>query len=641
MNLNSNFYKSNLTFKLVFLFIITTIVPILISGYITFEISKSTIEAETIDKLETIANLKTQRIVENFESIKADMLAVTSYPDIKKHFPILKSHFGDWDNPEYLASKKILNDQLIEFEKAKSMVIDIMLINEDGKIVYNTNPDHGSKELGLLLPDPDQKAFSEGKKGTYIAQMFKNYLEEFEPYILLSAPVYDEDNFLGIMTFELDMDLVFSIVGDSTGLGETGQSIIATHTDEGAIFLSPAKHNPNATLNDIIPFGSPFGIAMQDAVSGKHFSGISFDYNGNEIVVVGQYIPLLDWGVVSQIDSSEAFSPVAHLENLNIVLAIIFTIMVGILGFAASIQITRPIMKLNESSTAVAHGDFSKAIKHKGDDELASFIQSFNLMLNQLKNADLQQKKSKIKLEKLYEELKKTDHLKMDFSSMIAHELKTPLTPILGWCEALKIEEIAGKLNKEQKEAIDTIETNANRLHNVIGDLLDAQKLELDRLTISKETISVNEMLDLVVKDYKNVLTSGKQIKNLFTGEIKLFSDRKRLDQVFDNLIRNAIDFIPEKTGIIEINAIKNGNNVEFSVHDNGKGILKEDQKKLFKKFYQVDTSAKREHGGTGLGLSIVKGIVEVLDGKLRVESEVGKGSSFYFTIPMNGEDTK
>lgn len=96
----------NLVNKLVFLFVITTLIPILISGYITFETSKNTLESETIDKLETISELKTQRIVENFEVLKEDMIAVASYPDIKKHFPILKSHFGDWTNPEYLESKK-------------------------------------------------------------------------------------------------------------------------------------------------------------------------------------------------------------------------------------------------------------------------------------------------------------------------------------------------------------------------------------------------------------------------------------------------------------------------------------------------------------------------------------------------------
>jgi len=133
-------------------------------------------------------------------------------------------------------------------------------------------------------------------------------------------------------------------------------------------------------------------------------------------------------------------------------------------------------------------------------------------------------------------------------------------------------------------------------------------------------------------------LMAEKNIEFLNTTKtnLKIRSDPDRINQVFANLIKNAVDFVPHD-GKIEINATTKNGDVLFYVKDNGKGIPKEKQDDLFKKFYQVDTSLKRSHGGTGLGLVICKGIVEALGGTIWLESQVDKGTTFYFTIPKNG----
>ena len=120
---------------------------------------------------------------------------------------------------------------------------------------------------------------------------------------------------------------------------------------------------------------------------------------------------------------------------------------------------------------------------------------------------------------------------------------------------------------------------------------------------------------------------------------IILKTDKQRLRQVLDNLIRNSVDFVPTKDGKISVEAKLKENNIIFSVHDNGPGIPKEKQSNIFKKFYQIDTSHTRKHGGTGLGLVICKGIAEGLEGKIWLESEFGKGTSFFICLPA--EDQK
>ncbi|MFM7795387.1 MAG: PAS domain S-box protein, partial [Candidatus Nitrosotenuis sp.] len=215
-------------------------------------------------------------------------------------------------------------------------------------------------------------------------------------------------------------------------------------------------------------------------------------------------------------------------------------------------------------------------------------------------------------------ELQQKDKLKHEFLSMASHELKTPLTPILGWCDALKSPQILGNLSPNQLSAIETIEKNAEKLEKLIGDMLDVQKLELDEIKFNISDSSIAKILDTIKKDFEFAVKE----KNI-TFEISsdtdttIKSDERRIIQVLSALIYNSIDFVPEKSGKINVMVNKNNNEILFCVQDNGMGIPKEKQQYLFKKFYQVDTSLTRKHGGTGLGLVISKGLVEGLGGKI------------------------
>jgi len=120
-----------------------------------------------------------------------------------------------------------------------------------------------------------------------------------------------------------------------------------------------------------------------------------------------------------------------------------------------------------------------------------------------------------------------------------------------------------------------------------------------------------------------------------FNGNISIFSDKDRINQVFSNLIKNALDFVPPNTGNVTIGAIVDTEFIEFFVQDNGSGMSSEHQKEIFKKFYQVDTSTSRKKGGSGLGLAICKGIIEGLGGKIWVKSKENIQTTFFFKIPI------
>jgi len=244
-----------------------------------------------------------------------------------------------------------------------------------------------------------------------------------------------------------------------------------------------------------------------------------------------------------------------------------------------------------------------------------------------------QQKDAEEKLNHALLQLKKNDKLKEEFASMVTHELKTPLTPIKGYCEMLRMPNLMGTLNNEQLQSIKEIEENAKRLERLIGDVLDAQKLDMNQMSFKKSKISTDEFMGDI---FKNAMYMMKDKNINFVNNAEkhsVITDKDRLTQVVNNLISNSVDFVPKEHGRIEIGTKKEGFDVIFYVRDNGIGIPKDKQNELFKKFYQVDTTATRNHGGTGLGLTICKGIVEGLGGKIWVESELGKGTTFYFSV--------
>ena len=244
----------------------------------------------------------------------------------------------------------------------------------------------------------------------------------------------------------------------------------------------------------------------------------------------------------------------------------------------------------------------------------------------------IEQKK---KLEKNMLELRESELLKEEFSSMVTHELKTPLTPIRGYCEMLLDKDSFGSLSDSQVNFITKIDSSAVILERLIGDILDAQKLDMKRMTFNKESFEMDEFLDEFKQDSESLM-KDKGIKFIVTDSVKVTikTDQLRLRQVLDNLVRNAIDFVPPKNGKIEVSAKQENGKMIFHVKDNGIGIPKEKQINIFKKFYQVDTSVTRKHGGTGLGLAICRGIVDALGGDIWFESEQGKETTFYFSIP-------
>ncbi|HII80934.1 MAG TPA: PAS domain S-box protein [Methanosarcina sp.] len=228
---------------------------------------------------------------------------------------------------------------------------------------------------------------------------------------------------------------------------------------------------------------------------------------------------------------------------------------------------------------------------------------------------------------------------KSEFLANMSHELRTPLNSIIGFSDIL-LEKIFGELNEKQLKYVNNISISGKHLLGLINDILDLSKVEAGKMDLRYSEFSVGS----VFEEVKSTLLPLAQAKTL---EIDLKvepdfediqADRSRLTQILYNLVSNAIKFTPEG-GRISIQCKKSGTRAIFSVTDTGIGISSEDQKKLFQPFTQIDSSSARQYCGTGLGLVLVKNFVELHGGKIWVESETGKGSSFTFELPIDNEE--
>ncbi|GAB4544339.1 MAG: hypothetical protein Kow0063_38010 [Anaerolineae bacterium] len=244
-----------------------------------------------------------------------------------------------------------------------------------------------------------------------------------------------------------------------------------------------------------------------------------------------------------------------------------------------------------------------------------------------LENAHLFQE-----IQQAYDELKKLDHMKSEFINIAAHELRTPLAILLGYASVMAEEEAT----TVDRGRLDVIIRNAMRLSSLIDDMLNLSYLETGQAKLNVEEVDLNEVIQQAILDVKD-MAREKSLNinvNIPADLPVLLTDRNKLDLIVMNLLSNAIKYTPEG-GYISLKAWLNEDRVAVAVRDTGVGIPPEAHEKIFERFYQVEASLTRQHGGIGLGLAIVKSFVELCQGRIWVESEVGKGSTFTFELPL------
>ncbi len=263
----------------------------------------------------------------------------------------------------------------------------------------------------------------------------------------------------------------------------------------------------------------------------------------------------------------------------------------------------------------------------------------FKIQLKALKDGIIEKNNAYKTIKEQNEKILEADKVKNEFLANVSHELRTPLNAILGFSEILE-NGMYGKLSDKQEEFIKEIRVSGLRLLGMINEILDISKIEAKAMKLSRSRFSI----DILYTEVCNVLLPLAAKKNIrmikdFEEDFEIYADYQKMQQVFYNLVSNAIKFTPENGEII-LDAKKDKKRIILSVHDNGIGIDPKYHGKIFAKFVQLDSAYTKKESSTGLGLTITKELVELHGGKISVKSEVNNGSTFIIDLPIL-EETK
>jgi signal transduction histidine kinase len=313
-----------------------------------------------------------------------------------------------------------------------------------------------------------------------------------------------------------------------------------------------------------------------------------------------------------------------------------------LLGFVISWSFILPVQEAHGFLSQVAKGNFATTIDVPNRDEFGALADHMNRMTEELNRLYESQRRAAQQLQSLNEQLQRASKAKSDFLANMSHELRTPMNAILGFVEMV-LDEIYGEVPSHLKEPLTDIQTNGKHLLRLINDVLDLSKIEAGRMELVLADYSVQDVVETVRASLQSLaLEKGLGFITTAEDDIPLaYGDGKRITQCLMNLVGNALKFT--KRGRVAVWVELRGNDLLYRVSDTGIGIPKEELENIFTEFQQVDTAATREFTGTGLGLNITKKFVEMHGGRIWVESELGKGSTFFFSIPLrvnHGGDT-
>ncbi|WRH65076.1 MAG: SpoIIE family protein phosphatase [Planktothrix sp. GU0601_MAG3] len=475
------------------------------------------------------------------------------------------------------------------------------------------------------------------------------YLSLLEPTLLMSAllPVYNPQTqqVQGVLNTALRLDGIGNFL-NQLKVGKSGQTFLID--SDGTLLATSTLEKPflvvdnNRQLFEAVKSQNPLTQAtakylnqtysnLQDI---KQEKKLEFTWNYHRYfvnVLPFQKGKTVNWLILVVVPEADFMEQINANTRTTIALCSLALLGATLIGLLTSQWIVKPILQLNIAAKKIAQGQWEQQVNLKRKDELGQLAKSFNSMAKQLKE-------SFTILESKNKELQKLDQLKDEFLANTSHELRTPLNGIIGIAESL-IDGATGDLSPQTNSNLAMIAASGRRLSSLVSDILDFSKLRYQNIELQRRPLDIRAIVDAVLILSQHLIThKNLHLINRIPVDFSLAeADENRLQQIFYNLVGNAIKFTPE--GIVEISAIilpeTKKSQMAITISDTGIGIEANKLDRIFESFEQGEGSTAREYGGTGLGLTITKQLVELHGGEMTVESEVGIGSRFTFTLPI------
>ena len=610
--------------KLLIFALCISLIPISIITTINYFNARSTIERQTLDWLTAVAESKKVHTLSFLDSKKGRVVDFSSDGSIRDILDTISSIGTQSDAVPVLNRHLKVNKKPLDRHITAIAVLDI-----NGNVVASTNELWIGKDMS--------------KENIFMSCVSKDYGEAYigksynVPYlnencIFISAPLTSrqENKTMGVIINAYDIAILDEITTKRAGMGESGEALLGMRKGDSVVFLTTLKYAPDMPLSKSVPLDSSGAKPMRLALKGEGGAIIAPDYRSIDVVAAYQYIPEMDWGLVTKIDKKEVFAPIMRLRIFTIILGCISAIVVIAIAIIISKRVTRPIQKLVERTRRVASGDLDFKTPTRTKDEIGILESSFDSMVHQVRNWN---KDLKEQIHARTAELEAKNAELERYAYTVSHDLKSPLITIEGFLGLLERDAIKGD-TKRVKKHVSRIHNAAKIMNQLLDELLELSKV--GRIIGTKEEVTLNDLANEAVNLIRgHIKELGVQVE-IAPDLPVVYVDRLRFVEVMQNLIDNAVKHMGKQTEpLIEIGTRQDNGEDVYYVRDNGIGIESRYHENVFGLFNKLEQKGE----GTGIGLAIVKRIIEIHGGRIWVESEgKGKGSIFCFTIPEKGE---
>ena len=467
---------------------------------------------------------------------------------------------------------------------------------------------------------------------TYFGPIY--FRKDSEPYMTIAMAA--DDSTMGTTVAEVNLNFIWDVVSQIR-IGKSGIAYVVGPLGDLVAHPDIALVLKKTSLTELPQVKSV--LSSPPTESGVEELHIAKNLQGRDVLTSHAPIQSLGWIIFVEQPLEEAFSSLYAYIIHSAALLFVGLALAVVASLALARRMVQPIQALQAGATFIAKGNLDHRVEVKTGDELEALAKEFNEMTAAVQEArmgleqkiDERTKDLKVSNQRLAE----VSAHKSQFLASMSHELRTPLNAIIGFSEVL-LETMAGPLTEKQAEYLQDILSSGQHLLSLINDILDLSKVEAGRMDLELTTFDVSTSLESalnLIRERAN--RHAIQLKLEVDERVGLFTaDERKFKQVVLNLLSNAVKFTREN-GMVRVKAVLKDENLEVSVSDTGIGISKEDQKKIFTAFQQVGDDYTRKQEGTGLGLDLAKKFVELHGGQISVESELGRGSTFIFTLPV------
>ena len=462
------------------------------------------------------------------------------------------------------------------------------------------------------------------------------FMKDSEPYMTITFPIEQfAGTVIGVLRAEVNLKHVWDVVS-SIKAGEAGYAYVVDRTGDLISHRDISLVLQRRNLGHLAQVKAAFQTG-----SGTPRSEVTLAENldGKKVISSYAFIPSVQWVVIIERPAEEAYALLyASMLRTATLLMVAFT-MALLASLFMRQRVLRPLETLQRGVERIGKGDLNHQLDMKTGDEIEILADEFNEMATHLREAytGLERKVAERTqaLTLANAKLEEASQHKSQFLANVNHELRTPLSAIIGYARLLR-RETERQISQVQRENLQDLLNNAERLLNLIDSLLEFSKIEAGKVEVRLERVSVDEIIQGAISTIEPALNDGqvRLIREITPDIPALSTDRERLRQIILNLLENAVKFT--ERGEIKISASQQNGCFRLTVSDTGIGIQKEHLNKIFEEFHRVDSSSIKKYRGTGLGLAIVKKFVNLLGGEIAVESEVGRGSVFTVTLPMD-----